>query len=167
MILVRNFWIVSLLFVFAAQIVYADVGPAPDPPKVLVHLETGGKPEIGVTEVTYHCLNSNTNASGSMSQRTAALKCFEGTCTNAESIWFYKFNPCFNFPEGFFSYNYNGKEIQSDKVKFTDKFDKYEITIDVPKGGISNKMGSSLPASCSSGFIISLIAIGMFAVGRK
>ncbi|HSB46824.1 MAG TPA: hypothetical protein VLD37_02335 [Candidatus Bilamarchaeum sp.] len=147
----------------AAPVVFADVGPSPEPPQVVVHMVKDGNPDSSVESITYNCMGE-TGDDGAVSQRQMDLGCSAGTCTN--SAWFYKFNPCFSFPGGTFSYEYGGERVESDSVGFNDSFNKYEITIDAPSGRVQSKLGSSLPGCCGSGFIIGAVLAGA-AFARK
>ncbi|MFN7991491.1 MAG: hypothetical protein U0R44_05015 [Candidatus Micrarchaeia archaeon] len=153
---------VFLTMLLAASAVFADVGPAPAAPAVVVHLENGGKPETSISEITYHCLGSDSDDEGAVTKRLALLSCSGGDCTNSGE-WFYKFNPCFKFPGGHFTYKYGSQLIRSVDFNFSGEFKNYELTVDAPSGQIPAKSGSSLPAGCPGAASI-ILAITFFTV---
>jgi len=145
----------------------ADVGPSPPPPDVIVHLEKNGTAESGIQNITYHCMGSASADEGAVSQRLVDFDCVGGTCTNDH--WFYKFNPCYDFPSGHFSYTYGGREISSDSFNNTEKRGRYEMTIDAPTGKITKKDAPEpLPYACwSSVLFIPLVLIGAIACRKR
>ncbi|MEW6034992.1 MAG: hypothetical protein AB1529_00125 [Candidatus Micrarchaeota archaeon] len=146
-----------LALVLALPLAFADAGPSPPPPKVVVHMVSGGQPEASVTSITYHCMDTTeTDTSNAVEPYPLNLSCSGGTCTNEE--WYYKFNPCFAFPEGYFSYEYGGNTVRTGSFNFSDSFDNYDITIDAPSGQIQGKIGSS-------GCPLSLILLAVAGVG--
>ncbi len=165
--IMRVLALVFAALAFAAPLAYADVGPTQPPPNVLVHMVKDGSPDASVSEITYHCMGDPSEDTGAVSQRAMSLSCSEGNCTN-EGAWFYKFNPCFDFPGGYFTYDYGGETIKSGSFNFTSNYTKYELTIDSPSGDIKSSFGSSLPAGCcGSAFILAGIGAGALLVGRK
>lgn len=156
-----------VMLLLAASVVFADVGPAPDPPKVVVHMVKDGQPETSIESITYKCVIPYGGGAMMNEPRPVEFHCDGGTCTNDGSDWFYKFDPCFSFPRGEFTYSYNGKQMVSERFEFSDSFDKYELTIDAPSGHIDSKLGSSLPGCCGSGFMIGAILAGMAFVRKR
>lgn len=149
-----------------APLVHADTGPSPPQPNVTVHMVAGGKPALTVSEITYDCMGETTDDHGAVTQRVMTLACAGGTCTNAGG-WFYKFNPCFGFPGGRFTYDYNGSSAVSEELNTTGNFTKYDITIDAPSGHVISSFGTSIPAGCcGSAFVLAAIAAGAVFVRR-
>ncbi len=145
---------------------FADVGPSPAPPTVMVHMVDNGQPDTSVSEITYHCMGDLTEDTGAVSQRAMKLACSGGNCTNSGG-WFYKFNPCFNFPGGFFTYEYSGGSGRSEDFNFSGNYTKYELTVDSKSGAISSKIGTSLPSGCcGSAFILAGIGVGALFMRR-
>ncbi|MBI5046509.1 hypothetical protein HZC07_02135, partial [Candidatus Micrarchaeota archaeon] len=129
--------ILALLSVFLLVIPFsfADVGPAPPPPDVIVNFQDNGVPITSITSLIYHCMGSTDSSNNIVKQRLVTLNCSTGSCTN--DIWFYKLNSCYPFPSGYFSYAYAGKNISTDTFNNTLKSGKYEITVDAPSGKIT------------------------------
>jgi len=152
------------------SIAHADIGPVPEHPSVFVNLQKSGSSDLRVTKITYHCYGSDSTDTGSVTQRLADIPCAAGTCSNGNGVWFYKFNPCYDFPEGFFSYELNGREIRTDYFNNTQKSDSYAFIIDSENGKITSYNGGTLPGpgpTCLPAFILPLsIAAALFASGR-
>lgn len=144
---------ILLLAILVLPLVHADVGPAPSPPKVTVHLVTNNQPETRVSAITYHCMGTDvTDPASPVEPHVVEFACSGGTCTNDE--WYYKFSPCFGFPEGFFSYDYLGSEVRTETVGSNKSYEKYDITLDAPTGQVSGNTESS----CNlAGFILPAI----------
>jgi hypothetical protein len=159
-------WIVFAVML-ASALSFADVGPSPSAPTVVVHMVSGGSPDASVDEITYHCMGDPTDDTGAVTQRAMAISCSEGNCTNEGGDWFYKFNPCFNFPGGYFTYDYGGQRVQTGGFNFSGNFTRYELTVDAPSGDISSSFGSSLPAGCcGSAFVLAAIGAGALFARR-
>lgn len=154
--------LVLALLIF--PLVHADVGPSPAPPTVTVHLVTNNQPETRVSAITYHCLGTDTaDPSSPVEPHVIEMVCTSGTCTN-DNGWYYKFSPCFGFPEGYFSYDYLGSEVRTETVGSNKSYEKYDITIDTPTGQVSGKAGSS----CNlAGFILPAIMGAALLSSRK
>ena len=150
-----------VVLMFCVPFAFADVGPSPEHPQVVVHLVNDGAPESSVSEITYHCMNTtDTETSSAVEPYPVKLSCSGGNCTNSGS-WYYKFNPCFNFPEGYFSYEFGGRTVRTEGFNFSGDFKNYDITVDAPTGQISSKTGSS----CSmAGVLLSAILLGSAAL---
>ncbi|MEW6723289.1 MAG: hypothetical protein AB1324_08550 [Candidatus Micrarchaeota archaeon] len=154
-----------LALMLAAPLVFADVGPSPEPPKVVVNLVKDGAPAAGVESITYHCMGSvETPDAGAVEPQPIELACTSGKCTN-EKGWYYKFNPCFSFPEGYFSYTLDGKEVTTESFSFDESYSSYEITIDAPSGNVTSKLGSSVPG-CGSAFVLAAALLGALFARR-
>lgn len=156
---------INLAFLIAILILplaHADVGPSPAPPKVVVRIVEDGQPATSVTHVTYHCRGTDErNESGAVSPHPINLTCSDGVCTN-DGGWYYKFNPCFGFPEGYFTYEHGGKEIRTETLDRNKSYENYDVTVDAPTGQITANRGSS----CSlTGFILPAIVLGSLALG--
>ncbi len=155
------------LCVLAAHVAFADVGPSPPAPTVMVHMVKDGQPDPSVDVITYHCMGDPSEDTGAVTQRAMDLSCSGGNCTN-EGGWFYKFNPCFNFPGGYFTYEYQGGRTRSGDFNFSGNYSKYELSVDSPTGHISSSFGSSLPSGCcGSALILGGIGAGAFFARRK
>lgn len=158
---------IMVLVLLALPLCYADVGPAPAPPMVIVHLVTDSAPESGVSEITYHCMGSDTSdPSSAVEPHTVKLSCSEGKCTN-EGSWYYKFNPCFDFPGGYFSYEFNGKTVRTEDVEFKDAFTSYDITIDAASGQVKGKVGSNMPSGCMPALLLPTLFGAALFLSRK
>jgi hypothetical protein len=152
---IMRFALVALLL--CVPFAFADAGPSPAPPKVIVHLVKNGQPEASVTEITYHCMGTaDTNTSNAVEPYPVKFACSGGKCTNEE--WYYKFNPCFSFPEGYFSYVLDGKAVRTGTFNTTDKYDNYEMTIDAPTGQVTSSVGTS--GSCLPALLLPAILLG-------
>ncbi len=150
-----------------AALAFADVGPSPAPPSVMVHMESDGAPDASVSQITYHCMGDSSTDTGAVTQRAMALSCNGGNCTNSGG-WFYKFNPCFGVPGGYFTYDYQGSPVQSGDFSVSGNFSSYEMTVDSPSGEITNSSASNLPSGCcGSAFILAAIGAGALFAKRK
>ncbi|MCI0503988.1 hypothetical protein L0Y65_04720 [Candidatus Micrarchaeota archaeon] len=150
-----------LLLVMAVPLAFADVGPAPSPPRVTVRLMDGGQPASGISLITYHCMGVDDAEPGSVNPYPVDFPCSSGVCSNSGD-WYYKFNPCFKFPEGHFTYQYAGKEVRTEAVGDNKSYDNYDITVDAPTGQVSGNTGSS----CNlAGAILPLVLLGTAAFG--
>ncbi len=163
-----KFTIISLiLLVTLISVSFADVGPSPPAPDVLIHMEKDGTAETSIVTLTYYCMGStNASAQGAVSQRVSEFACTNGTCT--PNGWFYKFNPCYDFPSGYFSYDYNGINVSSASFSNSEKHGKYEMTIDAPSGKIT-KSDSSDPLvwTCGSSIFAILLVISVLAIRQE
>jgi hypothetical protein len=155
---------ILILALLVLPLAHADVGPSPAPPTVVVHLVKEGQPASSVAQITYHCMGTDErNETGAVSPYPVNLSCSGGTCTNDQQ-WYYKFNPCFSFPRGYFTYEYDGKQIRSEDWDLNKSYEKYDITIDAPTGQISGNSGSS----CNlAGFVLATVAASALAYSRK
>ncbi len=151
-----------------ASISFADVGPSPPSPEVIIHLTTNNAPETSITRLTYNCMGgTDPSDNGAVSARVSEFDCVGGTCTKAG--WYYKLNPCYQFPSGQFTYMYGGIEIRTETFNNTEKHGKYEITIDAPSGRITKKDVSD-PIEytcCTSVAMIPLLLLGITLHGSK
>ena len=158
---------VMILVLLALPLCYADVGPAPNPPTVIVRLVSNGIPAAGVSEITYHCMGSDVSDPASAVEPYMTIwSCSAGTCTN-EGSYYYKFNPCFDFPGGHFSYEFDGKTVRSEDVKFNSEFTTYDITIDAASGQVKSKVGSNMPTGCLPAMVLPAFLGAVFLLSRK
>ena len=167
--------LIALVLVFGAlaSFCFADIGPSPTPPGVTVYLVKDGAPFTNITTITYHCMGQNSTDEGSVTKVLTNLDCNNGTCIIKG--WFYKFNPCFHFPSGFFSYDYEGKTMNSDSFNNTENAAKYEFTLDVSTGHLTklnkstppNPQPTPQPSLCGSAAIILFVAFLGILVTRK
>jgi len=142
--------------------VFADIGPAPPAPNVVVRIVDNGAPASEVSQITYHCMGSNdTNVSGPVEPAPIGLPCIDGVCRN-DGGWYYKFNPCYDFPGGYFSYEFEGKTIKTENFEFAEKYSDYEMTIEAENGSIIKKTGSSLPSGCLPALLMpAILGLGL------
>ncbi|MDD5171564.1 MAG: hypothetical protein PHF60_00850 [Candidatus ainarchaeum sp.] len=158
---------IMILVLLVLPLCYADVGPSPAPPNVAVHLIWNGAPASTVDEITYHCMGSDVSEpTSAVEPHTITLSCSGGTCTNSDG-WYYKFNPCFDFPRGYFSYTLDGNIVRTEEVKFTDTFTSYDITIDAESGQVSSKLGSNMPTGCLPALLLPALLGVAFILSRK
>ncbi len=137
------FFLIAILILPLAN---ADVGPSPPAPSITVQLVTNGQPEPSVTQIIYHCMGTDErNASGAVDPHPVILTCSAGRCTNSGG-WYYKFNPCFGFGDGYFSYQYDGREVETGYISSLfsetggDKY--YYIEIEAPSGQFKSASSS-------------------------
>ncbi|MDD5339693.1 MAG: hypothetical protein PHV13_00405 [Candidatus ainarchaeum sp.] len=150
--------LVVMLFLAALPVAFADVGPSPQPPSVVIHLVKNNMPVTTVSEITYNCLGStDENVSNAVAPVPIKLACTAGTCTN-ENGWYYKFSPCFGFPGGYISYDLGHGKIRTGDFTYNESYQKYEMTIDAESGNITSRSGSSIP-SCLPAFLLLLVPI--------
>jgi len=138
----QMFRAILILALLIFPLAHADVGPAPAPPKVTVHLVDNGQPASNVSMVRYHCMDVESAEAGSVNPYPVDLPCAAGVCTNS-GAWYYKFNPCFGFPEGYLTYEYGGKHVRTESVGSNTSYDNIDITIDAPTGQVSGHANSS------------------------
>ena len=172
--------IIFFLFVLLVlPLVFANAAPGfnfgsgrpsqaiPYPPDVTVHMQVNGSPDIRITKITYHCEGSNNTATGAVTQRMIDLPCSNGKCSNTNNEWFYRFNPCFDFHSGFFSYGLDGKELRTKSVNFPERGKSYDITIESESGTVKSAKKSNNEYLCASAFLIPFIIFAAFASVRK
>src|SRR4030042_5342999 len=90
----------KMLFLVAAfmalgGMVFADVGPGPDPIDVAVNVVENGAPYTGAVEMTYLCSDAEvrtTEPKGSVDPYDMVMECEAGECVRGA---YYKFNPCY------------------------------------------------------------------------
>lgn len=153
--------IISLLILNFVGMVYADVGPSPEPPKVTVNLVSGNAPATDINEIVYHCYGESNSSDSVVSDRLVALPCNNGICKNSDS-WFYKLNPCFSFPYGYFSYQLNGIEKQTEIFNISEGQSTYDMTFDVQTGELKSSTYTS--GFCIAGFV--LLGLVCACIGR-
>ena len=159
----RNFILLFLVVLSFVSLVHADVGPSPDPPVVTVYLVNNGAPDTSISEVTYHCRGTESNSTSSMDPGIRVFPCTSGTCKNTGN-WFYNFNPCFNFPEGYFSYEVNGGRKKTNTFTPTGGQAQYSFTIDTGKGEIVGQTSTS--GICAGAFVLATLFLGMVGKWR-
>ncbi len=163
-----RFLLIVALAVFLIPLAHADVGPSPQPPLVTVRMYTNGTPDARVTEITYHCMGSESSDDGAVTQRLMTIPCSDGVCSNNGTAWFYKFNPCFTFPPGYFSYEVDGSSVASESFNLSENQTAYDISIDSDTGVITSQFGSTLPSGCClPGLVLPGIVAGAVFFGRK
>lgn len=149
--------LIAVLFLAALPLAFADVGPSPSAPRVVVHLVKNNAPVTTVSEITYHCLGStDENVSSPVAPAPIKLRCTAGTCTN-EAGWYYKLSPCFSFPGGYISYDLGRGEIRTRDFDFEQEYQNYDMTIDAESGNITSTSGSSIPSGCLPAFLLLLV----------
>lgn len=143
-----------LALILVLPMAFADVGPSPAPPKVTVYLVKDGSPAAGVSEMTYHC------TAGEVSETASAvepypinLTCSGGTCTN-DNGWYYKFNPCFSFPGGYFTYVFDGNNVQTENFSVGGCSSGCVVTVDAPTGQIESIRVSETPGICTPALVL-------------
>lgn len=149
---------------------FGNTGPstvAPYPPEVTAHMQVNGSPDARIMKITYHCEGSNSSATGADTQRMVDLPCSEGKCSNANIQWFYKYNPCFDFRSGFFSYELDGKEMQTRRVDFPQRGRYYDITIESDSGIVKSAIKYNKDYPCASAFLVPFVLLAAFAFKRK
>jgi len=124
-----------MAFLLAVPLAFADIGPGPEIPDITVTLMESGQPAGGVESITFHCMGVESAEPGSVNPYPVDFPCSGGVCTNS-GAWYYKFNPCFMFEEGYFSYMYNGKQIRSESFNASTP-GRNNMVIDAPTGQIS------------------------------
>jgi len=155
--------LVVALMLLALPLAFADVGPGPAAPTVTVHLVRNNASFTGISTITYHCMDSTGwNASSPVQPVPVNLSCSAGTCTN-DAGWYYKFNPCFSFPEGYFSYGIGGSEKRTDEFNVYDSSGSYDLTIDVDSGAITSGKGPPSPGCLPATAILAVLAAALLA----
>jgi hypothetical protein len=121
--------------ILALPLAFADAGPSPPAPTLIVHMVKNGQPDSTVSEIVYHCSAITDPTDSPVGKNNATMPCRVGTCMN-DGDWFYKLNPCYDFPGGYFTFISGGSGISSQPVAFDRAYGKYEITIDpaMPSG---------------------------------
>jgi len=163
-----------LILCILASVIFADVGPGPEPVVIKLNLLENGKPYIGDANATYLCSLATERGSpkGSVKPGDIEMECFEGKCNTAG--WYYKFNPCFH-SKGNFSVTAKGKTVVSPEISVEDKtyynfnfdLDTNQITETDGNGEIVNPPGPDpepVP-SCLPG--VALVAIAFLAMTIK
>ncbi|VVC04480.1 Uncharacterised protein [Candidatus Bilamarchaeum dharawalense] len=141
-----------LILGFFISLVHADMGPGPSPPTVKIHMVRGdGTPETSITEITYHCMNTDDTSGGAVDPHVVVFGCTEGTCTN-DGGWYYKFNPCFSFPYGYFSYELDGVTKQTENFETNSSYNNFEMTFNAETG--ENQGTYSSTGCCATGFLL-------------
>lgn len=156
-----------LALALLAPLAFADIGPAPPAPSVAVHLVRDGQPETSVANITYHCLGAETYGGGAVEPAARDFGCSGGTCTNDN--WYYKFNRCYTFPEGHFSYELDGRTVTTGNVSFDRDYLFYSITIDAPTGAITARTASDapVPPSCWPAYALPALLAGAALLSRR
>lgn len=159
----------AILFVFVlifSSIVFADIGPSPDPPEITVMFIEQDAPYLGSMELRYRCNIPPDADNGPMGDREVDFSCNNGVCKNAG--WFYKLNPCFDNNQGYLAYKKPGEtEYQkTDILAFSGNDDMIEINLD------SNEVTlipgeDKEPACCLSMGIIAFIGCGLFLTRKN
>ncbi|MBU0532047.1 hypothetical protein KKB44_00990 [Candidatus Micrarchaeota archaeon] len=119
-----------VIFLLLGTLVFADIGPSPSQPPLTVIFTQNSQVYDGPITLLYHCsLPVLPNSGGPMSDREVNMSCSQGVCTN--DFWFYKFNPCFDNGEGYFSYQTSNQQFRStNPISFNDSGALVTIDID-------------------------------------
>ncbi|MBU0590606.1 hypothetical protein KKF81_00560 [Candidatus Micrarchaeota archaeon] len=119
---------ILILILLVCSLAFADVGPSPDPPQLIVTFTKSNLTYDGPVELIYHC-NLLSDDSSPIGEREVELSCNAGLCTNPE--WFYKLNPCFDHGGGQFLYKESGSVYsETTIVSFDNRGARFEINLD-------------------------------------
>jgi|SRR5208283_655353 len=145
---------VLVLLSLLISLSFADVGPPP-PSQATVHLVGNGVDGIG--QITYHCTANPENQT--------ILPCSAGTCANQPA---YTGSECDYFPQGYFSYEYQGQNKSSEMFNASQFDQYYEYQLDAQTGKVTIISSQSYKPSneCAPEFILSAICIGLFISSR-
>ena len=161
--MIKNLFVCLLVLGFFTSLVHADVGPSPSPPKITIHLvNENGAPETSIDEIVYHCMSVETGEDNALAPTPMSFDCINGACTN-DAGWYYKFNPCFDFPSGYFSYELNGVPMKTATFTPTPAQSNYEITFNAKTG---EKTGSSSSSGCCVPAFILLGLVGAVIIKK-
>jgi hypothetical protein len=129
-----------LIVCILASVIFADIGPGPEPVVIKLNLLENGKPYTGEATAIYQCSLATERGppKGSVEPGDKQMECFEGKCNTAG--WYYKFNPCFH-SKGNFSVTANGKTIVSPEISLEDNT-YYVFDFDLATNQITKTDGS-------------------------
>ncbi len=140
---------------------FADVGPSPDPPSLVVTFTKNNQIYDGEINLNYVCNIAPTNDGSPVGEREVVFSCTAGLCTN--EYWFYKFNPCFDSGDGYFKYQEAGKEYaQTEDISFGNNGARFEINLDTGEiKQFPNDNGPDNLTCCGTPALILLLLIGI------
>ncbi|MEM4166228.1 MAG: hypothetical protein QW255_02605 [Candidatus Bilamarchaeaceae archaeon] len=145
------------LFLLFFSLLFADIGPSPEKPRIKITFIKNGDPYIGDVSLVYICAEEGGSESSAIGTRQVQFSCNKGVCENEE--WFYKFNPCYYPKKGFFIVKTLDKTYNiSHDAQLTSH--TYNIVIDLDKGEF-HKFYSSF---CFSSPFILLTIFGLYLV---
>jgi hypothetical protein len=135
-------WLPALLLLLTAPLAFADIGPAPDMPVVIVDVLENGKPSDAPVTLTFVC-SAPGAADNPVGQREVNFTCLNSQCRNGN--WFYKLSPCFYPENGTFKFMRNGSTsftAASGSAPFPEA-NSYRLSLDISTGVLSQEGGQS------------------------
>ncbi|MFH1520862.1 MAG: hypothetical protein ABID61_04405 [Candidatus Micrarchaeota archaeon] len=153
--LVLIFLLVLVSFSFANS-------PPPPPSQVTVYLVNNGVNETSINQIIYHCTLNVPE------EINVSLECNAGVCINDP---YYMDSSCSDFPEGYFTYDYQGQNKSSENFNATEFYQtSYNYQLDVQSGSVTSISSSDgdEPVSpfCGSAFFMFAVLMG-FVVSIK
>ncbi len=146
-----------LLLLFG--VLFADIGPSPEPPQVSIQLTEAGNPYSGSISISYVCSVPNENSdTGPMGQRAIELSCSNGICTNEG--WFYKLNPCFSGSQGYFSYEWKEDNMSTDDFALQSS-NEYGFELELSDASLASRP----PKKKEAGFCLAPGLLAIFLLG--
>lgn|SRR3989338_5534690 len=124
-----------IVAMFLMPLVFADVGPGPDPVSVVVKVVDNGAPYTGTVEMTYLCSAATartTEPKNSVDPYDMKMTCEAGECVRGT---YYKFNDCF-YSNGRFELKADGKTLTSEEVSLETP-GSYEFDMNVETGALT------------------------------
>ncbi len=148
------------LLLLLVGFLFADIGPSPIAPSITVNISENGEPYLSNEfTLTYVCaIPPDGDEDSTMGSRKVILLCEEGICSNY-GAWFYKFNPCFSNAEGYFKYEFKGKNYETAKFSINSKTNWFELELTTGK---LKGLGGNENGSCLSLFIF--LGTALFAL---
>jgi len=146
------------LFLLLAAPAFADA-PPPPPPAVTVHLVSSGQPVTGIAQIAYHCTEGGDSV-------YETLGCSGGTCANSPPQVSRSY--CAYYPDGYFSYYFQGRNMTSQEFNNTHSLGSYyEFTLDAGTGALTEAPVTPQPSPYGCWpFSALVLAIAAF-LGRK
>ena len=149
------------LLLLLVGFLFADIGPSPSTPSIIVNITENGEPYLETFALTYVCaIPPDGGESSTMGEREVIFLCEEGACSN-NGDWFYKLNPCFSDAEGYFKYEFKGKDYETAKFSIGSKTTWFELELTTGKLK-GTGIGGNENGSCLSLFIF--IGTALFAL---
>lgn len=146
-------------FVFVlllASPLFADIGPAPQKPEIVISLVRNSQPYKGAVKVTYLCSEQEGRGSHSpVAPYDLELSCIEGRCTNEN--WYYKLNPCY-YSKGSFLVETPDGLLTTKEMDFS-AGKRYSLTIDVENNAVWES-----PGLCA-GFAVLALLVALARLG--
>ena len=140
----RSVLVFALAALMMMSLAFADVGPSPPAPVVVVHLVKNGQPDTSISQIYYICDAISEPSDSPVGKNSVALPCVSGTCAN-DGEWFYKLNPCYDFPGGSLAYDVGGGALISAPVAVLSKGSYHEITFDTSVLTTETKTSDGFP----------------------